>query len=422
MNVLITLTTAGADTGPFNLYSNTDSYVTAFATGIAKSVLVAGYTSTVVPTGTTTIRVKSTGTCTNYVDLVVTGTTPTTTTTTTPTPTTTTTTTAGGGTTTTTTTSIVTPTTTTTTTGEVTPTTTTTTTPTPTPTTTTTTTAVVTYYNVTNCAGGSGVAQYNGPDNLSAGVVFQSSNSNCYTVVSVGSGPATEGIVLGEYSDCSSCGGAPVPTTTTTTTLTPEWYQITNCTTLATATTAQYTVGAYSINERVEDFGENVYTITATYSTNPGGAGLFISSLGATGCPSGTTTTTTTLAPSVATNILVEAVNTSGPDQDCLGTPYPVTVTTVTATLYDQYGATMNVVGSPITVVVNATYNPCYGGSTPTTYNIVIPVGDDGASVNWDSSRTVDCGASNCILETTTYDCAFSNTASLPWRSGTISC
>jgi hypothetical protein len=215
---------------------------------------------------------------------------------------------------------------------------------------------------------------------------------------------------------------APTTTTTTTASTVPEWYQITNCTTLATATTAEYTVGAYSINERVQDGVANIYTITATYSTNPGGAGLFISSLGATGCPSGTTTTTTTLAPSVATNILVQAVNTSGPDQDCLGTPYSVTVTTVTATLYDQYGATMNVVGSPITVVVNATYNPCYGGSTPTTYNIVIPVGDDGASVNWDSSRTVDCGASNCILETTTYDCAFSNTASLPWRSGTISC
>ena len=104
MNVLITLTTAGVDTGPFNLYSNTDGYTTAFQTGIAKSLLVAGYTSTVVPAGTTTIRVKSTGTCTNYVDLVVSGSPVTTTTTTT----------SGGGTTTTTTTSSPTTTTTTT--------------------------------------------------------------------------------------------------------------------------------------------------------------------------------------------------------------------------------------------------------------------------------------------------------------------
>jgi len=96
MNVKITLTTAGTDTGPFNLYSNTDSYVTAFQTGIAKSLLVAGYTSTVVPAGTNTIRVKSTGTCTNFVDLYVAGTPTTTTTSTTAIPTTTTTTTAIG--------------------------------------------------------------------------------------------------------------------------------------------------------------------------------------------------------------------------------------------------------------------------------------------------------------------------------------
>ena len=86
MNVLITLTTAGADTGPFNLYSNTDSYVTAFQTNIAKSLLVAGYTSTVVPAGTTTVRVKSTGLCTTYVDLFITGPSTTTTTTATTTP------------------------------------------------------------------------------------------------------------------------------------------------------------------------------------------------------------------------------------------------------------------------------------------------------------------------------------------------
>ena len=103
MNVLITLTTAGIDTGPFNLYSNTDSYVTAFQTNIAKSLLVAGYTSTVVPAGTTTIRVKSTGLCTNYVDIYVTGSGTTTTTTTIPGTTTTTTTTIAGTTTTTTT-------------------------------------------------------------------------------------------------------------------------------------------------------------------------------------------------------------------------------------------------------------------------------------------------------------------------------
>ena len=91
MTVLITLTTAGADTGPFSLYSNLDSYTSAFETGVSKSALIAGYSSALVPDGTSTIRVLSTGTCTNYVDLSVITTT--TTTTTTPPPTTTTTTT-----------------------------------------------------------------------------------------------------------------------------------------------------------------------------------------------------------------------------------------------------------------------------------------------------------------------------------------
>jgi hypothetical protein len=112
ITVSITLTIAGADTGPtFSLFSNTDSYTTAFATGVTKSALQAGYISTVVPDGTTIIRVSSPGTCNTYVDLNVitsttttTSTSSTTTTTTTSTPTTTTTTTTATPTTTTTTT------------------------------------------------------------------------------------------------------------------------------------------------------------------------------------------------------------------------------------------------------------------------------------------------------------------------------
>lgn len=101
ITVSITLTIAGADTGPtFSLYSNVDGYTTAFATGVTKSALQAGYISTAVPDGTTIVRVYSPGTCQTYVDLNVitsttttTSTTSTTTTTTTSTPTTTTTTT-----------------------------------------------------------------------------------------------------------------------------------------------------------------------------------------------------------------------------------------------------------------------------------------------------------------------------------------
>ena len=91
MTVLITLTAAGTDTGPFNLYSNLDGYLVAFETGITQGALLAGYTSTLVPDYTETVRVKSTGACINYVDIPLVY--PTTTTTTTVAPTTTTTTT-----------------------------------------------------------------------------------------------------------------------------------------------------------------------------------------------------------------------------------------------------------------------------------------------------------------------------------------
>jgi hypothetical protein len=91
MTVLITLTTAGSSTGPFSLYSNVDSYSTPFVTGVSRSSLLAGYTSTVVPNGTTIVRVMSTGTCTNYTDISVVPCTTTTTTTVPPTTTTTTT-------------------------------------------------------------------------------------------------------------------------------------------------------------------------------------------------------------------------------------------------------------------------------------------------------------------------------------------
>jgi hypothetical protein len=71
MTVLITLTVAGADSGPFNLYSNTNGFVSAFETGVSKASLLAGYASALVPDYTTVIRVLSTGDCTNYIDIVL---------------------------------------------------------------------------------------------------------------------------------------------------------------------------------------------------------------------------------------------------------------------------------------------------------------------------------------------------------------
>ena len=69
MTVLITLTVAGSDSGPFNLYSNLDGYTSAFESGVPKASLLAGYASALVPDFTTTIRIQSVGNCNNYIDI-----------------------------------------------------------------------------------------------------------------------------------------------------------------------------------------------------------------------------------------------------------------------------------------------------------------------------------------------------------------
>lgn len=71
MTVLITLTIAGADSGPFSLYSNLDGYTAAFESGIDTTALLAGYPSAAVPDYTTIVRVMSTGDCVNYIDIVL---------------------------------------------------------------------------------------------------------------------------------------------------------------------------------------------------------------------------------------------------------------------------------------------------------------------------------------------------------------
>jgi uncharacterized protein (TIGR02145 family) len=71
MTVLITLTTAGTDVGPFLLFSDVDGYTSAFETGVTRFSLITGYTSTLVPDGTLIIRVMSNNPkCTNYVDIL----------------------------------------------------------------------------------------------------------------------------------------------------------------------------------------------------------------------------------------------------------------------------------------------------------------------------------------------------------------
>ncbi len=81
MIVVVTLTSPGASTGPFNLFSSAN-LVTPLATGVSRTALVAGYTLNSVPDAATYIRVTSTGTCTNSLNINITSPTTTTTTTT----------------------------------------------------------------------------------------------------------------------------------------------------------------------------------------------------------------------------------------------------------------------------------------------------------------------------------------------------
>ena len=92
MTVLITLTTVGIDCSTFDIYSNVDGFLSAFETDVPKGSLLTGFSSANVPDGTTVIRVKAKGVCTNYIDITLATITTTTTTSSTSTTTTTTTT------------------------------------------------------------------------------------------------------------------------------------------------------------------------------------------------------------------------------------------------------------------------------------------------------------------------------------------
>lgn len=74
ITVTITLTTAGVDTGPFNIYSDASvpPYSSALnATPVSRLDLLSGVTLTNVPDGTTSIRVQSIGVCQSSIDIPI---------------------------------------------------------------------------------------------------------------------------------------------------------------------------------------------------------------------------------------------------------------------------------------------------------------------------------------------------------------
>jgi len=70
MNLYITLTLAGTDTGPFNLYSDITEFLVAFESGVTRAELMTGYSTANAPAGTTIVRIKSVNKlCNNFIDV-----------------------------------------------------------------------------------------------------------------------------------------------------------------------------------------------------------------------------------------------------------------------------------------------------------------------------------------------------------------
>jgi len=82
MDILVTLTSIGVDQGTlFDLYSNVDGFITPFETNISDVNLLAGYTTSLAPDGTTRIRITNqSDKCSNYLEIAPSYTTTTTTT------------------------------------------------------------------------------------------------------------------------------------------------------------------------------------------------------------------------------------------------------------------------------------------------------------------------------------------------------
>lgn len=332
MIVQIILTTVGANTGPnFDLYSDVDSYETPFATSVPKAALVAGYISSVVPNGTTVVRVVSFGTCNTAVDINISLLPVTTTTTTTwPVPITTTSTTSTTSTTTSTTSTTSTTTSTTSTTSTTTtaaPTTTTTTTEAPVTTTTTTTEAVITtttttttedpgaYWNAQYCTGSSTPPILRVPSSAVSGqVVFADITlDTCASLTTPYVGTPSSYVdrrTYPLYSNCIACNNL----------VNHRWATMVRCDNPSiTAYSQWFNVGDFSVDDIVTQnptFSSPPYynyRITSISTDSSGFPQFVIQATGLSSC-SDTTTTTTTAAPTTTTTT----------------TPVPTTTTTTT--------------------------------------------------------------------------------------------
>jgi hypothetical protein len=69
MTSIIKLTSAGANTGPFDLYSDADNYTIPFASGVTKDQLIIGYLTTALPSTVNNIKIISIGDCNSIINI-----------------------------------------------------------------------------------------------------------------------------------------------------------------------------------------------------------------------------------------------------------------------------------------------------------------------------------------------------------------
>jgi hypothetical protein len=98
----------------------------------------------------------------------------------------------------------------------------------------------------------------------------------------------TVGVCCANLTTTTTTTSTPPPPLTTTTTTTPaptlEWYFISSCLTGTTATSKDYPVNTYELNDRVGADGYP-WRVTGIVNYNPGGANYELTATGSTGCP-----------------------------------------------------------------------------------------------------------------------------------------
>lgn len=75
MTGVITINTIGADAGPFNIYSDVDGFISAFAIDVTRDDLLAGYSTNLIPDNTNEVKINSIGYCVNSILIQLTTTT-----------------------------------------------------------------------------------------------------------------------------------------------------------------------------------------------------------------------------------------------------------------------------------------------------------------------------------------------------------